>query len=84
MLKSKDLLGLEGVSKDEITQILDTAAQMKKILMSGSKKTPHLQGKSVILCFFENSTRTRVSFDLCLKISFGFIISDICIGFVGV
>ncbi len=67
MLKSKDLLGLEGVSKDEITQILDTAAQMKKILMSGSKKTPHLQGKSVILCFFENSTRTRVSFDLASK-----------------
>ncbi len=67
MLKSKDLLGLEGVSKEEITQILDTASQMKKILMSGSKKTPHLQGKSVILCFFENSTRTRVSFDLASK-----------------
>ena len=67
MLKSKDMLGLEGVSKDEIIQILDTAEQMKKILLSGSKKTPHLQGKSVILVFFENSTRTRVSFDLASK-----------------
>ena len=67
MLKSKDMLGLEGVSKEEITQILDTAEQMKKILLSGSKKTPHLQGKSVILVFFENSTRTRVSFDLATK-----------------
>lgn len=67
MLKSKDLLGLEGVSKQEILNILDTAKQMKKILNSGSKKTPHLQGKSVVLVFFENSTRTRVSFDLAAK-----------------
>ncbi len=67
MLKNKDLLGLEGVSKEEIINILDTAAQMKKILLGGSKKTPHLQGKSVILVFFENSTRTRVSFDLASK-----------------
>ena len=67
MLKSKDLLGLEGVSKEEIIEIMDTAEQMKKILLSGSKKTPHLQGKSVILVFFENSTRTRVSFDLAAK-----------------
>ncbi|MCK5129079.1 MAG: aspartate carbamoyltransferase catalytic subunit [Clostridiales bacterium] len=67
MLSKKDLLGLEGVPKEEINAILDTAIQMKKILMSGSKKTPHLQGKSVILVFFENSTRTRVSFDLASK-----------------
>jgi aspartate carbamoyltransferase catalytic subunit len=67
MLKCKDLLGLEGVTKQEITSILDTSMQMKKILNSGSKKTPHLQGKSVILVFFENSTRTKVSFDLAAK-----------------
>ncbi len=67
MLKHKDLLGLNGVSKDEIVNILDTSIEMKKILLSGSKKTPHLQGKSVVLVFFENSTRTRVSFDLASK-----------------
>ena len=66
-LKTKDLLGLEGVSKEEILEILDTSVQMKKILLSGSKKAPHLQGKSVITLFYENSTRTRVSFDLAGK-----------------
>ena len=66
-MKRKDLLGLEDVSQDEIESILQTATQMKKILLSGNKKTPHLQGKSVITLFYENSTRTRVSFDFACK-----------------
>jgi len=66
-MQRKDLLGLEGVSRSEIEEILLTAVQMKKILQSGNKKTPHLQGKSVVTLFYENSTRTRVSFDLACK-----------------
>ncbi len=66
-MQRKDLLGLEGVSKSEIDEVLLTAAQMKKILQSGNKKTPHMQGRSVVTLFYENSTRTRVSFDLACK-----------------
>ena len=66
-LCSKDLLGLEGVSKEEINIILDTAFEMKKILNSPSKKAPHMVGRTVITLFYENSTRTRVSFDLACK-----------------
>jgi len=66
-MQRKDLLGLKDVSRDEILRILQTASQMKKILQSGNKKTPHLQGKSVVTLFYENSTRTRVSFDLACK-----------------
>ncbi len=63
----KDLLGLEDVTKEEISEIFKAATQMKKILESPTKKTPHLQGKSVVTLFYENSTRTRVSFDLACK-----------------
>lgn len=66
-MQRKDLLGLKDVSRDEILRILQTASQMKKILQSGNKKTPHLQGKSVVTLFYENSTRTKVSFDLACK-----------------
>ena len=40
---------------------------MKMILISGNKKTPHLQGKSIVTLFYENSTRTRLSFELASK-----------------
>ncbi len=66
-MQRKDLLGLKDVSQEEILSILQTASQMKQILKSGNKKTPHLQGKSVVTLFYENSTRTRVSFDLACK-----------------
>ena len=66
-LKSKDLLGLRGMSGDEIEEILRTAATMKHILESPTKKAPHLQGKSIITLFYENSTRTRLSFELASK-----------------
>ncbi|HBN83707.1 MAG TPA: aspartate carbamoyltransferase, partial [Clostridiales bacterium] len=42
ILKSKDLLGLRDVSKEEIKGILDTARTMKLIIQSNTKKTPHL------------------------------------------
>lgn len=63
----KDLLGLKDLSAKEIKNILDTAATMKLILRQPSKKTPHLQGKTVVNLFYENSTRTRLSFELAAK-----------------
>ncbi|MBQ9625050.1 MAG: aspartate carbamoyltransferase catalytic subunit [Clostridia bacterium] len=65
--KRKHLLGLKDVSKEEIETILDNASLMKHILNQNSKKTPHLQGKSIITLFYENSTRTRMSFEMAAK-----------------
>ena len=66
-MKRKDLLGLDGVSREEITGILDTALTMRQIVRSSNKKTAHLQGKSIVTLFYENSTRTRMSFELASK-----------------
>ncbi len=62
-----DLLGLKDLDADQIKHILDTAATMKEIVLSPNKKTPHLQGKTVVNLFYENSTRTRLSFELAAK-----------------
>lgn len=67
VLSKKDLLGLADLTKDEIDHILETTATMKYIVTSGNKKTPHLQGKSIVTLFYENSTRTRMSFELASK-----------------
>lgn len=66
MLK-KDLLGLKDLSAEDITYILDNADTMKYILSQPNKKTNHLQGKTVVNLFYENSTRTRMSFELASK-----------------
>ena len=63
----QDLLGLKGMSADSIKNILDTAKTMKLILSQPNKKTPHLQGRTVVNLFYENSTRTRMSFELAAK-----------------
>ena len=63
----KDLLGLKDISAKEIENILETAGTMKLILGQPNKKTPHLQGKTVVNLFYENSTRTRLSFELAAK-----------------
>lgn len=62
-----DLLGLKDLSADQIKHILDTAGTMKEIVLGPNKKTPHLQGKTVVNLFYENSTRTRLSFELAAK-----------------
>lgn len=67
MLKSKDILGLKEMSAEDIKVILTTAKTMKYIITTNNKKTPHLQGKSIITLFYENSTRTRLSFELASK-----------------
>lgn len=63
----QDLLGLKDLSAEQIMHILDTAATMKEVVKSPNKKTPHLQGKTVVNLFYENSTRTRLSFELAAK-----------------
>ena len=63
-LQSRHLLGLEGVSKEDINLILDTAESFKEVLGRPIKKVPPLQGKTIVNLFFENSTRTRISFEL--------------------
>lgn len=63
----KDLLGLKDLSAQEITEILDQAEFMKKIVLSDNKKSQHLMGKSITTLFYENSTRTRLSFELAAK-----------------
>ena len=67
MLKRKDLLGLIDLTKEELTEILDVASDMKKHLKDGDKNLPYLKGKTVTILFYENSTRTRTSFELASK-----------------
>lgn len=52
---------------EELSEILDTAANMKKLLRQGIKKLPHLEGCTATILFYENSTRTRTSFELAAK-----------------
>ncbi len=66
-LASKDLLGMAEIEAKDIDLILETARDMKKIVTSSMKRVNYLQGKSVISLFYENSTRTRVSFELAAK-----------------
>ena len=66
-LSSKDLLGIQGMTADEIKLILDTAATFKDVSERDIKKVPALRGKTVINLFYEASTRTRTSFELAAK-----------------
>jgi len=67
MWVKKDLLGIEGLSKEEIEIILDTAASFKEVSTREIKKVPALRGKTVVNLFYEPSTRTRVSFEVAAK-----------------
>ena len=60
----KDLVGLDELSAEEIVHILDTAETFKEVSTRSIKKVPALRGKVVALMFFEDSTRTRMSFEL--------------------
>jgi len=66
-LKSRHLLGLEGVDKEDLTLILDTAESFKNVLKREIPKVPTLRGKTVVNLFYEPSTRTRFSFELAEK-----------------
>lgn len=67
MLRKKDLLGLYDCSAEEINEILETAQSMRGFLEDKRKKSSLLEGKTLITLFYENSTRTRTSFELAGK-----------------
>ena len=66
-LRSRHLLGIDGLDADEIKLILDTAEAMKEIGTRPIKKVPTLRGRTVVNLFFEPSTRTRTSFEIAEK-----------------
>src|SRR5690349_21948138 len=61
------LLTIDGLPRDVITAILDTAAPFTEVAEREVKKLPLLRGKSVFNLFFENSTRTRTTFEIAAK-----------------
>jgi len=63
----RDLLGIRDLTAAEIIGILDTAENFREISDREIKKVPTLRGKTVINLFFENSTRTRTSFEIAAK-----------------
>ncbi|NTU43521.1 MAG: aspartate carbamoyltransferase, partial [Nitrospirales bacterium] len=63
----KDLVGIKGLTRAEVEQILVTASSFKDVLKRDIKKVPALRGKTVVNLFFEPSTRTRTSFELAEK-----------------
>src|SRR5215204_2375422 len=66
-LRSRHLLGIDGMEASEIRLILDTAEAMKEIGARAIKKVPPLRGRTVVNLFFEPSTRTRTSFEIAEK-----------------
>ncbi len=66
-MKNTHLLGLKDYPKEDIQTIIDTGFRFKEILDRPIKKVPSLQGKTIVNLFFENSTRTRISFELAQK-----------------
>ena len=67
ILKQKHLLFLKEYPKEDIELILDTAFNFREVLDRPIKKVPSLQGVTIVNLFFENSTRTRISFELAQK-----------------
>ena len=65
--KLHHLLGIKGLQPEQIHQIFETADHFKQLLNSPVKKTPSLRDLTVANLFFENSTRTRISFELAEK-----------------
>jgi len=66
-LSTKHLLGIRDLVPNDIQIILDTAAQFKEVLQRPIKKVPSLRDVTIVNLFYENSTRTRISFELAEK-----------------
>jgi len=66
-LSTKHLLGIKNLNRDDISLILHTAEQFKEVLQRPIKKVPSLRDVTIVNLFFENSTRTRISFELAEK-----------------
>lgn len=63
-LSTKHLLGIKDLNKEDIQLILSTAGQFKEVLQRPVKKVPSLRDVTIVNLFYENSTRTRMSFEL--------------------
>src|SRR5499433_3554370 len=63
----KDLVSMQDIEAAEIGEVLDTAVSMKEIAAREIKKVPALRGKTIVNLFYENSTRTRTSFEIAGK-----------------
>ncbi len=67
MIKNKDIISIKDLTVEEIKFILEQAKSFKEINQRAIKKVPTLRGKTVITCFYEPSTRTRLSFEIAAK-----------------
>ncbi len=66
-LSTKHLLGIKDLNTEDIQLILNTAGQFKEVLQRPVKKVPTLRDVNIVNLFYENSTRTRISFELAEK-----------------
>ncbi len=66
-LSTKHLLGIKDLQLSDIELILSTATQFKEVLQRPIKKVPSLRDTTIVNLFYENSTRTRISFELAEK-----------------
>ncbi len=66
-LSTKHLLGIKDLTATDISLILSTATQFKEVLQRPVKKVPSLRDVTIVNLFYENSTRTRISFELAEK-----------------
>jgi aspartate carbamoyltransferase catalytic subunit len=66
-LTTKHLLGIKDLTQEDIQLILSTASQFKEVLQRPVKKVPTLRDVTIVNLFYENSTRTRISFELAEK-----------------
>lgn len=66
-LSTKHLLGIKNLTKEDIQLILSTAGNFKEVLQRPVKKVPSLRDVTIVNLFYENSTRTRISFELAEK-----------------
>src|SRR5438270_372292 len=64
---NKHLLSIDDVSATDIVRVLDTADSFREVGTRVIKKVPALRGRTVVNLFYENSTRTRISFELAAK-----------------
>jgi aspartate carbamoyltransferase catalytic subunit len=63
----RNLLGIDGLTREQIERLLDRAESLSQLSERQNKKLPTLSGRTIVNLFFENSTRTRSSFDLAAK-----------------
>lgn len=67
LLSVRHLIGLQGMPKEDLDALMTTSARFRELLERPVKKVPSLKGMTVLNLFFENSTRTKISFELAEK-----------------